>query len=157
MPEWIPRLDDIDLPMDVRRRLNALLSDHVLRVLSDREGLVVDVAEAVREAVNALRRSPDDDESPSIVIGKSGAIAASVVEWLREKTPDDVGDLELAIAGALRGHFDTYEKFEAGVLARVNVHIAAVMTALDLESGPLLTHDALSRLCGRTPRDWFSV
>jgi hypothetical protein len=47
-----------------------------------------------------------------------------------------------------------YEDYESRVLIRINTNLNLVMKALGFDAGPVQTGKTLSRICGRTIRDW---
>lgn len=62
------------------------------------------------------------------------------------------------VAQGLAPQFAAYVADEATLLAEIERHIEAFAAALGRESiESALTPDALSRLCGRTLRDWNDV
>ena len=153
MPGLIPQLDSPKLPPNVQEDLNSLLSRHGAQLLADRQGLVVDVAESVRDAVEmAVRPLFASAKTPNEA--QPGTVAASVLDWLRAEASEVLAKHGTPVADALQAQLGPYENYEAGVLHRTNSSLALVMKALDLEAGPAITNAALSQLCGRTIRDW---
>ena len=145
MPGWIPQLD--------HDRLNALIWKRGTQLMEEREGLVVEVAESVRQARETSAKRPHENDGASSQI-QPGTVAATVLEWLRGEAPEEIAQHRPAVESALQKQLGPYEAYEAGVLERVNGSLDIVMESLDLASGPGLTPAALSRIGGRTMRDW---
>ena len=154
MPDWIPQLDHPELPDVIGHRLNALLMERGTQLLKEREGLVAEVAESVREVVETPARSPQSKQKLAGQTIRPGTVAAKVMEWLREKAPEEIARHRLAVESAVRQQLGQYENYEAEVLGRINASLGIVMKSLDLPFGSAITPMALSRICGRTMPDW---
>lgn len=154
MPAWIPQLDHPELPDAIEHRLNALLLERGTQLLKERRGLVIDVAESVQDAVETPPTSLLGDAGLASKVPLPGSVAATVVEWLWGKAPEEIALHQPAVDRALQLQLGPYEDYEAGVLESINGSLEIAMKALDLESGPVLTPGALSQICGRTMRDW---
>jgi hypothetical protein len=154
MPDLIPQLDSAELPIDVKERLNRCLSERGTELLEEREGLVVEVAESIRSMrAKPARRLAGGANLPRDI--QPGTVAASVIEWLCEKAPDDMAMYGTIAGPAIQSQLGPYENYESQVLMRINTNLNLVMHALDLDAGPAQTDAAaLSRICGRTMRDW---
>ena len=155
-PALIPRLDQAAIPDDVKKRLNALLLERGARLLEGRDGLVVEVAESVRRAVGTLATPLPASAGMSRQI-QPGSVAEAVVKRLRKEAPEEMSACGPAVEDALQLQLGPYEDYEAGVVARIDRRLERVMKALDLASGPVSTQAALSRICGRTMRDWAAA
>jgi hypothetical protein len=153
MPALIPQLDEAKLPDAVQQRLNALLLERGTQLLDERDGLVVAVAESVRGALGAPT-TPLPANAGMPREAQPGTVAATVAEWLRAAAPEEMATHAPVAEGALQLLLGPYEDYEAGVLERINGNLDSVMKALDLKTGPAITQAALSRICGRTMRDW---
>ena len=118
-----------------------------------RDGLVVAVAESVRGAVGNLPNPlPANAGMPGKV--QPGTVAAAVIEWLGGEAPEAMATYGPVVKGHLQLQLGPYEAYETGVLERIERSLDSAMKALDLEPGPGITRAALSRICGRTMRDW---
>ncbi len=152
-PALIPQLDGAVLPDVVKERLNALLLQRGTQLLEARDGLVVAVADAVREAVGGPTMPMHVNAGISNKV-QPGTVAAEVMGWLRQNAPDDVARYGAVVEGELQLQLGPYEDYELGVLERINRSLDSAMKALDLETGPAIARAALSRICGPTIRDW---
>jgi hypothetical protein len=150
---WIPHLHETTLPAAATQRLNALLREKGEQLLASREGLVVEVAESVRRAIGTPPTVPTN--TGVAVAVEPGTVAETIVKWLRLEAPDEMETHGLAVEHALQAQLP-YEPYEAGVLERINGSLERVMKSLDLAAGSALTPASLSRICGRTMRDWAS-
>jgi hypothetical protein len=153
MPDLIPQLDSLELPLDVTERLNQCLMARGTQLLERRGGLVVEVANGVR--------SMSGRPTPPLVARtdlpreiQPYTATAVVMEWLRKEAPDEITAYESSVARELQLRLGPYEEYEAGVLRRTNEYLCRAMKALDLEAGPPLTQAALSRICGPTMHEW---
>jgi hypothetical protein len=78
-----------------------------------------------------------------------------VLAWLNEVAGDDMQTHGPVVASALQAQLASYDLCEATVLAGLNERVSYMMQALGLDQpGVALTASALSRVCGRIPRDW---
>jgi hypothetical protein len=78
-----------------------------------------------------------------------------VLAWLNEVAGDDMQTHGPVVASALQTQLAPYDLCEATVLAGLNERLSYMLQALGLDlPGVALTASALSRVCGRIPRDW---
>jgi hypothetical protein len=155
MPSLIPQLDHAELPDAVREGLNTLVLEHGTQLLQARDGLVVALADSVRSMVGTVATplpAPAGDSSEI----QPGTVAATVMDWLRGKAPEELAAYGHVVGSALQLQLGSYEDYETGILERINGSLNRVMKALDLSSGPAVTSASLSQICGRTMRDWAS-
>jgi hypothetical protein len=152
MPEFLPTVSDPRLPQDVQERLNGLLHRRGTELLAGQQGLVIEIARAVRPALPPEPAWPTDPPT----LAEPGSLAPSVLAWLSDAAGADVRAHEAVVASALRTRLDLYERFEATVVAGLNQHLSGLMRSLGLDPGPGIGACALARVCGQTLRDWDS-
>ena len=158
MPQFLPQLTDPRLPRDVQNRLNASLQERGNKLLAEQHGLVVDLARSAQDTIGppdaaGLTEPPDPLlESPSL---PPDSVAATVVTWLNSVAPADMQAHSPVVASALHAQLAPYDDHEAALLAGLNENLNCLMDALGLDrpSAPL-TASVLSRVFGRTLRDW---
>jgi hypothetical protein len=157
MPEFLPEISDSRLPQDVQSRLNALLQRRGTELLEEQSGLVIEIARAAQASTaaptDALPPEPPPATDPP-EIPEPGSLAATVLAWLSDSAGADVQAHAQIVASALRAQLDPYDRFEATVLAGLNEHLSGLMQSLGLDPGAPVGAAALTRLCGRTLRDW---
>jgi hypothetical protein len=149
---FCPELTDSRLPEQVRLRLNACLKQHWTQLLEGQTGLVVEIARAAQDYADGRQSRPP--LAPSSV-PQPGGLAASVLAWLGQVAAADLQAHAPLVANALAAQLAPYDICEATVLDGVNEHLSGLMLALGLARPSAgVTASALSRVCGRTPRDW---
>jgi hypothetical protein len=153
MPDLIPQLDAAELPVHVGETLNRHLSERGAQLLDERDGLVVQVAESIR----SLAGKP----TPPLRAGgdlareiQPDTVAATVMEWLRGKAPEEMARHGEIVGAAIQSQLGPYEEYEARVLRRVDTNLHLAMEALGFDAESALSAAALTRICGRTIRDW---
>ena len=150
---YCPELADARLPPDVRHRLNACLKRHWEQLMAGQSGPVVSTARQTQDYRD--RPTPGPPEPPRQVAPPPGSLAATVLAWLKEVAGDDMQTHGPVVASALQAQLAPYDLCEATVLAGLNERVSYLMQALGLDQpGVALTASALSRVCGRIPRDW---
>jgi hypothetical protein len=154
MPDLTPQLEMAELPINVKERLNRSLLERGTELLEERDGLVVEVAESIR----SMRAKPARPLAASVDLPREiqpGTAAASVMEWLHERAPEDMAMYGPIVGPAIQSQLGPYEDYEGRVLLRINSNLNLVIQALDLDAEPAqIDAAALSRICGRTMRDW---
>ena len=153
MSALIPQLHEAELMEDVKQRLNARLMERGTQLLDERDGLVAAIAESVLSKVDTLAKPLPAYAGMPLEV-QQGTVAATVMEWLRRDAPRELDIYGSMVDSALQLQLGPYEQYEAGVLMRINRSLDRVIGALDLDAGPAITQGALSRICGRTMRDW---
>jgi hypothetical protein len=158
MPQFLPELAGPQLPSEVQQRLNSCLKQHGAQLLADQVGLVVDIARGVQEFGESHARTLVA-ESPSPIEAsfdpQPGTLAATVLTWLGSVAGADMETYAPVVSRELQARLGAYDVYEAGVLAQLNQHLGCIMQALGFERGAAITASALSRVCGRTLRDWL--
>jgi hypothetical protein len=150
---YCPELADARLPPDVRDRLNACLKQHWEQLMAGQSGPVVSTARQTQNYRDRPTAGPP--EPPGQVAPPPDSLAATVLAWLNEVAGDDMQTHGPLVASALQAQLAPYDLCEATVLAGLNERVSYMMQALGLDQpGVALTASALSRVCGRTPRDW---
>jgi hypothetical protein len=150
---YCPELADRRLPPDVRHRLNACLKQHWEQLMAGQAGPVVSTARVTQNYRDRLTADPP--ELPGQIAPPPDSLAAAVVAWLKEVAGDDMQTHGPVVASALQAQLSPYDLCEATVLAGLNERVSHMMQALGLDQpGVALTSSALSRVCGRIPRDW---
>jgi hypothetical protein len=143
-----PVLADHRLPSDLRDRLNARLEARWAGLLAGQKGVPAELAHGAL----AFGIVP----APSEAATTSDELASAVLAWLRRE--DDLRGFDEVVAEELRTRLGPYDALESATLAGLNEDLAGVMRALGRDPpGEALGPEALSRLCGRTLRDWGST
>jgi hypothetical protein len=159
MPEFLPEISHPRVPRDVQARLNTLLRQHGNELLQQQTGLMIEIARTVQTLAGAPADEPPraPPSTHALPVPKPGSLAATVLAWLSAAAGADVEAHAPEVASALRARLDPYDCYEASVLAELNRHLSGLMNSLDLDPGAPSGPAALSRLCGRTLRDWESL
>jgi hypothetical protein len=156
--QFCPEITDPRVPADVQDRLNACLEQRGTRLLEGQKGLVVDLARGAQQFLarpsTPLRTPPRRPQlaTPGL---EPGSLAATVLAWLSAVSGADLNAHAPVVASALQAQLAPYEVYEAAVLTRLEEHLSGLVDALGLgrPQGRLTTR-TLSRVCGRTLRDW---
>jgi hypothetical protein len=152
---YCPELADRRLPQDVRHRLNACLKQHWEQLMAGQSGPVVSTARVTQNYGDRPTAGPPEPLEPPGQVAPPGSLAATVLAWLNEVAGDGMQTHGPVVASALQAQLAPYDLCEAKVLAGLNERVSYMMQALGLDRPDVaLTASALSRVCGRTPRDW---
>jgi hypothetical protein len=146
---FVPQLSDTRLPSDIQERLNERLRGHATQLLAQQTGLLTDIAREVQSHLEI----PTPEPNP-IDPGEPGYLSTVILKWLHAVCETDVRQYAAIVAEALRGQLGSYELYEEQVLGSLNQHLDRMQHALDFETAAPLTAVALSRVYGRTLRDW---
>lgn len=153
-PQFLPRLNERNLPADVQNTLNDHLERRGRALLAAQKGIVVDIVRSAEEPMGEPP-SPEEPADTPTQGPEPGSLAETVAAWLAREAPVEMRSHGDPVARALAARLAGYEAYEANLLSELNQHLDEIATALGRTPPPeRLTASALSLVCGTTLRDW---
>jgi hypothetical protein len=155
---FCPEIADSRLPPEVQQRLNACLEQRWTELMAGQKGLVVELAREAQSYLGPPGAGPSAEPAVSELAPPSpqpAGLAASVLAWLCDAAGAEMQTFAPVVASALQAQLAPYDLYEATVLAGLNERLSCLTGALGLgRTRDALAPSALSRVCGRTLRDW---